>query len=41
MWDPMEDLRVDAKKGVFYSDGEQLDLFGEGTSDDDAGVLQS
>lgn len=40
MWDPMEARRVDAEKGVSYSDGE-LDLLWEGTTDNDVGVLRS
>lgn len=37
----MKALRVDAEKGVFYSDGGQLGLLWEGTNDSDVGVLQS
>lgn len=33
--------RVEAEKEVFCSDGGPLGLMGEGTSDNDAGVLPS
>lgn len=41
MWEPMEVQRVEAEKEVFCSDGGPLGLMGEGTSDNDAGVLPS